>query len=69
MSQNKEIYVYMDWFMSEEPVFMGVLYSEVIRGKEVFSYENDKNWINNISFRSLDPDLSEAHIIMGTSSM
>ena len=45
--------------MSEEPVFMGVLYSEVIRGKEVFSYENDKNWINNISFRSLDPDLSE----------
>ena len=59
MSQNKEIYVYMDWFMSEEPVFMGVLYSEVIRGKEVFSYENDKNWLNNISFRSLDPVLSE----------
>lgn len=59
MAQNKEIYVYMDWFMSEEPIFMGVLYSDVIRGKEVFSYENDKNWVKNSSFRSLDPDLSE----------
>ena len=59
MPQNKEIYVYMDWFMSEEPIFMGVLYSDVIRGKEVFSYENDKNWVKNSSLRSLDPDLSE----------
>ena len=59
MAQNKEIYVYMDWFMCKEPIFMGVLYSEVIRGKEVFSYENNRNWINSSSFRSLDPDLSQ----------
>lgn len=57
--QPKDIYVYMDWFEFEEPIFMGVLHSEVIRGKEVFSYENDPGWLKQTRFRSLDPDLSE----------
>ena len=35
-----DIYVYMDWPEDAEPVYMGVLHSETIRGKEVFSYEN-----------------------------
>jgi serine/threonine-protein kinase HipA len=49
----------MDWFESAEPIFMGVLHSEVIRGKEVFSYENDPAWLKQPQFRALDPDLSE----------
>lgn len=31
MVQQKDIYVYIDWFESEEPIFMGVLHSEVVR--------------------------------------
>lgn len=59
MVQQKDLYVYMDWNESEDPIFMGVLHSEVIRGKEVFSYENDPGWLKHTQFRALDPDLSE----------
>jgi serine/threonine-protein kinase HipA len=58
MIQKKDIYVYMDWHEAEEAIFIGTLHSEVIRGKEVFSYENDPNWLKHSSFRALDPDLS-----------
>ena len=58
MAQQKDIYVYMDWVEPEEPIFMGVLHSEVIRGKEVFSFENDHGWLKHPCFRALDPDLS-----------
>ena len=56
MATQKDIYVYID---TGEPVLMGVLHSEVIRGKEVFSYENDPVWLRHPQFRALDPDLSE----------
>lgn len=59
MAQQKDIYVYMDDAESGKPVFMGVLHSETIRGKEVFSYENDPGWLSHSYFRALDPDLSE----------
>jgi hypothetical protein len=32
----KEIFVYTDWVELGKPVLMGVLFSDVIRGKEVF---------------------------------
>ena len=50
-----DIYVYMDWPEDAEPVYMGVLHSETIRGKEVFSYENDPAWLAHPRFRALDP--------------
>lgn len=59
MAQQEDIYVYMDWFELDEPIFMGVLHSEVIRGKEIFSYENNPEWLQHKQFRALDPDLSE----------
>ncbi len=59
MAQQKEIHVYMDWSESDQPIFMGILHNEVIRGKEVFSYENDPEWLKHPYFRALDPDLSE----------
>lgn len=58
MAQQKDIYVYMDWLESDAPIFMGVLHSEMIKGKEVFSYENDSAWLKHPQFRALDPDLS-----------
>lgn len=57
MAQKKDIYVYMDWSEFEEPIFMGVLSSELLRGKEVFSYSNDADWLKYSKFRALDPDL------------
>jgi len=58
MAQYNDIYVYIDWFESKEPIFMGILHSEVIRGKAVFSFENDRNWLKHPFFRALDPDLT-----------
>jgi len=59
MAQQKSIFVYMDWADSDNAVFMGVLHSEVLRGKEVFSFANDSEWLKNKQFRALDPDLAE----------
>ena len=58
MVTQRDIYVYMDWPEDTDPVYMGVLHSETIRGKEVFSYENDPSWLAHPRFRALDPDLS-----------
>lgn len=59
MAHEKEIWVYMDHSESEHPIPMGVLHSEVLRGKEVFSFENDPEWLKHKEFRALDPDLSQ----------
>lgn len=59
MAQQKSIFVFMDWADSDNTVFMGVLHSEVLRGKEVFSFENDSEWLKNKQFRALDLDLAE----------
>lgn len=48
----------MDWQESDSPIPMGVLHSEVLRGKEVFSFENAPDWLIYKKFRALDPDLS-----------
>lgn len=58
MSAQREIYVYLEWFEYEVPIFMGVLRREKVRGKEVFYYENDPHWLKHTHFRNLDPDLS-----------
>ena len=58
MAQSKDIYVYIDWQESDLPIFMGVLHSEILRGKEVFSFENSPDWLTNTQFRALDPDLA-----------
>ena len=59
MAQIKNIYVYMDWQESDSPIQMGVLHSEVLRGKEVFSFENNTDWLTYKQFRALDPDLAQ----------
>ncbi|MDR2147779.1 MAG: hypothetical protein LBE91_15095 [Tannerella sp.] len=45
MAQQTDIYVYMDWNTSDKPVLTGVLRHELIRGKDVFSFENDPAWL------------------------
>ncbi len=53
----REIFVYADWQELDGPMLMGVLTSEPLRGKEIFSFEYDKQWLSSKFAQVLDPDL------------
>ena len=53
----KNIYVYADWVELDNPIFMGNLFVDILRGKEIFSFEYSDEWLNNNHLYSLDPDL------------
>lgn len=55
--EHKEIFVYTDWVGLGKPVLMGVLFSDIIRGKEVFSFEYSDMWLDSKQRSILDPDL------------
>lgn len=56
-NNQKTIYVYDD-FSFDEPVLLGCLFVNVIRGEESYSFEYDKNWLHNYSYSmNLDPEL------------
>jgi serine/threonine-protein kinase HipA len=56
---NKTIYVDADWSAGIGPTRMGVLYAEVLRGKEVFSFEVDREWLTSgQQAMIIDPDIS-----------
>lgn len=56
-STKKEIYVY-ECFYSTEPFFMGTLFVEGIRGREVYSFEYDSQWLKRYpNYLCIDPDL------------
>ncbi|MCB0625487.1 MAG: HipA domain-containing protein [Saprospiraceae bacterium] len=52
-----EIWVFAHWKPLSEPVLMGRLQSELLRGKEVFSFEYDETWLRSEYGQQLDPDL------------
>ena len=54
---RRKIYIYAHWQEIEEPVIMGVLQSELLRGKEIFSFKYDNTWLNSEYARLLDPEL------------
>ncbi len=54
---KREILVYAHWLGMGNPVLMGNLYSNRIKGKEIFSFEYDKNWLKNQVVQILDPGL------------
>jgi serine/threonine-protein kinase HipA len=56
MSKRK-IYVYADWQGFETPSLIGYLYSERLRGKEIFSFEYTKEWLNSENAFLFDPEL------------
>jgi len=57
MKQNneKEILVYADWYMLDSPQLIGRLYFASLRGKTVYSFQYDNNWIKTGT--SIDPEL------------
>lgn len=58
MNEPKKIYVY-DSFTSDIPALLGVLYVDLIKGKEAYSFEYDNNYLKSyMNLNLLDPDLS-----------
>ncbi len=54
---RKEILVFADWLEIKKPMMMGTLYSEIIREKEIFSFEYSDEWLNSKYAQIIDPDL------------
>lgn len=57
MMEQKQIYVYDD-FSFDEPLLMGMLYVNVIRGGESYSFEYNQEWLKKTNLLvDLDPEL------------
>src|SRR5688572_24074017 len=57
MSKQRVIEVVADWTLLG-PTLMGQLTATPARGKEVFAFEYDKEWLSTASRLELDPSLS-----------
>ncbi len=55
--ESKTILVFAHWAEWADPVPMGRLNAQSIRGKEVFSFEFSSGWLKSKSALMLDPDL------------
>ncbi len=53
----KEILVYAQWKGLGVPQLMGVLTTELLRGKEIFSFSYEKSWLGSGLAQELDSDL------------
>ena len=53
---SKNIFVYADWESISKPTLIGILNADLLRGKEIFSFEYDSLWLKTQQF-FLDPDL------------
>ena len=55
---RKEILVYADWKgLKVNPTLLGKLYSTIVRGNEVFSFEYSDEWLKSKFAQVMDPDL------------
>ncbi|MGK5090203.1 HipA domain-containing protein [Bdellovibrionota bacterium FG-2] len=56
-SNQRRIEVCAHWAGLTEPTVMGILYIAAGRGKDIFSFEYDRDWLKGSSARLLDPQL------------
>lgn len=56
-NSRKAILVFASWIGLKEPTQLGTLNSEIVRGKEIFSFEYDKEWLKSKFAQVIDPDL------------
>src|SRR5687767_11484328 len=54
---QRNIYVYADWVRLARPTLVGTLHATPARGKEIFSFEYDHDWLVNNAMAILDPGL------------
>lgn len=57
MNIQKQIYVYADWFGLNDSKPLGILNVSLTRGKEIFNFEYDDDWLRSAPAQVLDPDL------------
>lgn len=57
LSNRRTVYVYAHWEGVSDPQLMGILYSERLKGNEIFSFKYDNEWLKNGSSHLLDPNL------------
>jgi serine/threonine-protein kinase HipA len=57
MKDRIKIWVYAHWENFAEPKLMGFLYAIPVKGKETFSFEYSKEWLQSGFSQILDPDL------------
>lgn len=59
MAKNSEkaILVYADWKGMEKPQLMGTLNTELVGGKEVFSFSYSREWLKSDYAQLIDPNL------------
>jgi len=57
MGSQKNISVYADWNGLPKNSLLGTLHTSMLRGKEVFSFEYNPDWIQQQNAQVLDPDL------------
>jgi len=56
-TNSRDAFVYAVFDKINGPLFMGRLHAEVLRGKEVFSFEYGQDWLKSGHAQLLDPDL------------
>lgn len=56
-TQQRTLQVYAHWTGLEQPILIGLLHSTQLRGKEIFSFEYDDDWLKSGRVQNLDPDL------------
>lgn len=54
---QREIKVYADWVGLKKPTLVGTLFATLSRGKEIFSFEYDHDWLSSNQAHALDPSL------------
>lgn len=57
MAESKTIYVHADWAALKEPALLGELMAQSVRGKEVFSFTYNEDWLRKGPTLMLDPQL------------
>jgi len=54
--KQKKIWVYADWVELGNPMLTGFLSVDLLRGKEIFSFEYSDGWLKSNHLHMLDPD-------------
>lgn len=54
---SREIYVFADWDVFEKPALIGVLRTDVVKGREHFSFVYDDAWLQSEFAQQIDPEL------------
>ena len=57
ITERREILVYAHWVGLKEPTLMGILYASLTKGKELFSFEYNSEWLRLKEATAIDPDL------------